>query len=213
MSTLLKAPIRAKRNNGKPTRWRMTEEEFDNWHDELVRGEWVNGEVITMSPANVEHLDLGAFIDRVMGLFVAEHNLGKVIPELQVRLNLGKKIVRRVPDVVFITRERLNILTATYAEGAPDLVIEIVSPDSTKRDWREKLQEYEAAGVREYWVVDPLSKQVEVYALSAKRYQVLPEKGGAVHSRVLPGFFLKQAWLFQDPRPNPRAVLKELGIR
>lgn len=73
--------------------------------------------------------------------------------------------------------------------------------------------EYETAGVQEYWVVDPMSRRFEGYVLDAKgRYELIDEKAGVVHSVVLTGFFLKPAWLWQEPLPNPFAILQELGI-
>ncbi|RME45672.1 MAG: Uma2 family endonuclease, partial [Caldilineae bacterium] len=89
----------------------------------------------------------------------------------------------------------------------------IVSPESVARDWREKYLEYEAAGVREYWVVDPMAERVEAYALSdEQRYTLLPEKEGRIESRLLPGFFLQPAWLWQETLPNPLEILKTLGV-
>ena len=95
----------------------------------------------------------------------------------------------------------------------PDLVIEIVSPDSESRDWREKYEEYERAGVREYWIIDPMSQYIEVYVLIRGKYRQLKEQDGKLVSRVLPGFFLKIEWLWRDPLPVELDVLRELGVK
>jgi Uma2 family endonuclease len=130
---------------------------------------------------------------------------------LQVRFASLRR--RRVPDLLFVSTERMGILKATEVDGAPDLIIEIVSPDSPARDWREKYLEYEAVGVREYWVIDPMSKRVEGYALGADgRYSLIEEKDGVVHSTVMTGFFLKPVWLWQEPLPNPLDILRELSV-
>jgi len=196
----------------KPPRLRMTEEEFVAWCDEDTKAEWVDGEVIVHSPANLKHVDLAGFLNFILRGFVTSHDLGVVYgPELQVRFASLRR--RRVPDLLFVSTERMNILKATEVDGAPDLIIEIVSPDSPARDWRDKYLEYEAVGVGEYWVVDPMSQRVESYALGADgRYSLIEEKDGLVPSTVLTGFFLKPAWLWQEPLPNPLDVLKELGV-
>ena len=195
-----------------PRRWRMTEEEFVAWCDEDTKAEWVGGEVIMHAPANVRHVDLAGFLNFILRGFVTSRNFGAVYgPELQVRLGSLRR--RRVPDLLFVSTERLHIITATEVEGAPDLVIEIVSPDSPARDWRDKYLEYEAASVREYWVIDPMAERVEAYALGADaRYTRLEEQDGAIHSTVLAGLSLKPAWLWQMPLPNPLEVLRELGV-
>jgi len=193
-------------------RLRMTEEEFVAWCDEDTKAEWVDGEVLVHSPANLQHVNLAGFLLIVVRLFATQRDLGVAYgPELQIRLSSLRR--RRVPDLLFIAKERMSILKATEVDGAPDLIIEIVSPDSPARDWREKYLEYEAVGVREYWVIDPMSQRVEGYALGADgRYSLIEEKDGLVPSTVLTGFFLKPVWLWQEPLPNPLDVLKELGV-
>jgi Uma2 family endonuclease len=100
-----------------------------------------------------------------------------------------------------------------HVEGAPDLIIEIVSPESEARDWREKYLEYQAAGVREYWVIDPMSGYLEAYALRQKRYRLIVEKSGKIHSTVLKGFYIRPAWLFGKKLSKVARALRELRVR
>ncbi len=96
------------------------------------------------------------------------------------------------------------------------------TPDSEARDWREKYLEYQAAGVREYWVIDPMSEHMEACALTgggpaktpaaASQYRRIGEKDGLIESTVLPGFRLRTAWLWPETRPKVPAALHELGL-
>ncbi len=189
----------------------MTEAEFVRWCDEDTRAEWVDGEVVVASPATVTHVRLAKFLLQLIDAFAVRHALGEVLgPELQVRL--GSPPRRRVPDLLFISSERLGILTPTHVEGAPDLAVEIVSSDSVARDWRDKYVEYEAAGVREYWVIDPMAQHMEAYALEpGQRYRQIPETEGTIYSTILPGFYVKPAWLWQNPLPRVSELMEELG--
>jgi Uma2 family endonuclease len=96
-------------------------------------------------------------------------------------------------------------------EGHPDLAIEIVSPDSVERDYEEKRQKYEEAGVPEYWIVDEVESKVTVLSLDRKgRYRQVRPKGGILYSKVLSGFWIKPQWLWQKPLPDVQEVLAEI---
>jgi Uma2 family endonuclease len=84
------------------------------------------------------------------------------------------------PDVLFIARARQSIIK-THIYGAPDLVMEVVSPDRPRRDYKDKKEQYEAHGVKEYWIVDPGRKRIEVWSLQADFYQL----AGAYSARQL----------------------------
>ncbi|HEY3319773.1 MAG TPA: Uma2 family endonuclease [Planctomycetota bacterium] len=194
---------------------RMTEDEFVAWCTGKTKAEWVDGEVIIMAPASGEHVDFAWFLMTIMREYAEEKDLGLVRgTEFFVRLRgVDGKIRRRIPDILFVAKSRLHILRPNHAEGAPDLVVEIVSKESTARDWRDKYLDYQAAGVREYWVVDPLSKKVEAYSLGRdKKYRLIVEQAGIIRSGILAGFFLKPAWLWPGRLPRARQVLRELGV-
>jgi Uma2 family endonuclease len=100
-----------------------------------------------------------------------------------------------------------------HIDGAPNLVIEFVSEECETRDWQEKFREYEAAGVEEYWVIDQMLKRMNFYVLGEdQKYVSLKADGGKLFSRVLPGFWLKPEWLWQQPLPNVIAIAREIGI-
>ena len=91
-------------------------------------------------------------------------------------------------------------MKGTYFEGAPDLVIEVSSPESAGRDRGEKFLEYEKARVREYWLIDPEREQVDVYRLEQLRYRPLQaEADGRFASSAVDGFRLDPVWVLRDP--------------
>lgn len=188
---------------------RMSEEEFVAWCGEDTRAEWVDGQVIIMSPASWIHVKLCQFLEGLLSGYVEERKLGEVAGrEFSVRLNPKR---RRLPDVLFIANERLDRLREKHLEGAPNLAIEVVSEDSVDRDWRDKYAEYRDTGVEEYWVVDPLYKRVEAYSLAPdKQYHPMVPAEGKIASVVVPGFYSRPEWLWQEPLPVVRLALNEL---
>jgi Uma2 family endonuclease len=190
---------------------RMTEAEFVAWCDSDTWAEWVDGEVIVMSPVNFEHADLHAFLLRLVGGFVEERELGRVVTEpFQIRFAELRR--RRSPDIIFISNRRLRLVKGAHFEGGPDLIVEIVSPESQSRDRREKYLEYEAAGVKEYWIVDPLSRVVEAHVRArGGKYRPLPEKNERIGSTVLKGFYLRPEWLWRERFPKVPALLREMA--
>jgi Uma2 family endonuclease len=199
----LKADITAK----------MTYQEFLAWCDEDTWAEWVDGEVIMLSPASYRHQDLADFLAMVMRIFAEARGLG-VVCSAPFQMKTGPELPGREPDLLFVAREHMQQLKETYLEGAADLVVEIVSPESVLRDRGTKFGEYEMGGVQEYWLIDPERRRADFYVLDAEGYfqRKPPEAQGIYHSQALPGFWLRVDWLWQQPLPQVLDVLRELGV-
>ncbi len=189
---------------------RMTYEEFLAWADEDTYAEWVNGEVTMVSPASKRHQEIADFLTAILRAHTEIHGLGVVLSApFQMRLATSG----REPDVLFVAKEHLDRLRETFLDGPADLVVEVVSPESAARDRGEKFYEYEAAGIREYWLVDPERETAEIYVLEDGRYRpAFVGREGRYESRVLPGFWLRIEWLWQDPLPALVKVLRDLGL-
>src|SRR5579862_7692454 len=125
---IIAAPQRTKRQGKAPLR--MTEEEFVNWCGDEQHGEWVDGEVIIMSPDSVQNLKLAGFLFAILDAFAANKNLGTVFSQ-RAQLRFAELRRRREPDVIFISRHREAIIKTNHFEGAPDLIVEIVSKESS----------------------------------------------------------------------------------
>jgi len=202
----------------------MTFEEFLDWVDEDTFAEWVDGEVILLT-TTAEHQIITKFLVIAMDQYAQIRDLGLVLfaPFL---IKLGPHLSGREPDVLFVAKENLHrlrgrgieesgdLLRGSRLEGPADLVVEVVSPESVSRDRRDKFAEYQQAGVREYWIVDPDTQTADFYQRDAGgAFQAVPPNADGVYqSAVLAGFWLNVAWLWQRPAPLLSTILKEWGL-
>lgn len=187
---------------------KMRVDEFLQWLDEDTHAEWVAGEVLLMSPVSFEHQDIARFLLRMLSEFVDTKGGGVVCyAPFQMRLANSS----RSPDILFVSNANLVRLKETYLDGAADLVVEVISPESRARDRGEKFYEYEEAGVREYWLIDPGRKQAEFYQMAEDGVYrtVLMASQGVYYSKVLEGLWLLVEWLWQQPKPLIVDILRQ----
>lgn len=202
----------AERLGGRPVPGvRMSERDFVDWSFNRFNAEWVDGEVILMAPANEEHESLDEWLGRLLGDFIEQRELGVLLRNMFVRFPRRRR--RRIPDLMFIAQANRSRIRPTFIDGPPDLVIEIVSPDSQNRDRREKYEDYQAGGVREYWIIDPLSRTLDAYTLRRRKYRPIDLKDGRLQSSVLADFYVRLSWLFGRQRPKVAQALKEMGVK
>jgi Uma2 family endonuclease len=188
---------------------RVSYEDFLEQADEDLYAEWVDGEVIPMSPASKQHQRLAGFLAALLTHFTEAHDLGEVYPA-PFQMKTGPDLPGREPDALFVSREHLDRLLPTHLSGPADLVVEIVSPDSRGRDRGDKYYEYEQGGVREYWLIDPIRRHAEFYRLGDDGlFQPMAVTGGVFHSSVLDGLWLRLEWLWEEPPPSLMTVLRE----
>ena len=188
-------------------------EEFLAWCDEDTWAEWVDGEVIMLSPASDRHQDLVRFLTAVLSVFTEVRGLGVIRPA-PFLMKTGPELPGREPDLLFVAVSHLDRLKETYLDGPADLVVEIVSPESRLRDRGEKFAEYELGGVPEYWLIDPEKERADFYVLDTEgRYQLGSlDAQGLYHSTAVPGFRLRVDWLWREPLPGVLEVVRELQI-
>lgn len=159
--------------------------------------ELIHGHLV-MSPAPTPHhqiIQANLFFE--LSRVVREGDRGRVVgPPLDVRLDDATVLQ---PDLVYLAAAHTDRIGEQAIEGAPDLVAEILSPATAHRDLTEKKRLYETHGVREYWVIDPDQRTVEVFANTEDGFQqrarVVEE--GTVASGVLDAFEIDLSDLFQ----------------
>ncbi|HEX6383128.1 MAG TPA: Uma2 family endonuclease [Anaerolineae bacterium] len=182
-----------------PVRLKMSYEEFLRWSDEDTHAEWVDGEVIVFMPPKLVHQITRNFLNRFLSLFVELFDLGQLLVA-PLEMKPTPTANSREPDILFIAQEHLHRLTEDRLAGPADLIVEIISDDSVRRDRDDKYKEYRDVGVREYWIVDPRpgKHRADFYRLDKQgEYQLFAtEENEKVASEVLSGFWLKPKWLW-----------------
>jgi Uma2 family endonuclease len=196
-----------------PERRQMSYEEYLKFAPDSRIVEWVNGEAVIHMPPALEHQDIVGFLDRLLSLFVHFFDLGiLILAPFEVRL--WPSGPAREPDLIFVAKQNLSKLIPERFQGGPDLLVEIISPSSVTEDRVRKFTEYEQAGVREYWLIDPRphQQQVDFYVLGADKvfHPVSLTGDGIYHSTVMSGFWLKTDWLWQTPLPNPQLIFAQI---
>lgn len=188
-----------------------TIEEFLAWEDDKW-AEWVDGKVIRMAAVTFGHQDIVGFLWALLSLYIEAHDLGW-ITTAPYAMHLPRRQRVREPDLLFVARERLERRKDLYLDGAADVAVEVVSPDSRTRDRVEKVADYEAEGVREYWLIDPRRRQMELRRLGEDgRYRLVEPEEGIFTSEAIPGFRLRIDWLWQQPKPKLLDAARELGL-
>ncbi|MFN7019571.1 MAG: Uma2 family endonuclease [Fimbriimonadales bacterium] len=197
-----------------PPQGKVSFEEFLEWLDEDTHAEWVDGEVILKTPVSVLHQDINSYLHALVSLWVAYHFQGSTYhPPLQVKFTLPSgKQVSREPDLVVILPGNSGQFQQHYFEGAPDLIVEILSPSNRNIDRLTKFEEYEAAGMPEYWLIDPDRQYAEFFQLDETGVYRVAFSGseGVYRSRVLAGLWLEVRWLWE--RPPVWDVLRQWGL-
>lgn len=160
-----------------PIRRKLTYEDYLLFPEDGNRHEILDGEhCVSPAPGPRHQIVVGELMGWLVP-FVRQRRLGRFLPApLDVLLD-RHDIVQ--PDLLFISTANLKILTEKNVQGAPDLVVEVLSDSTRKRDEGIKLERYELLGVQEYWVVDPKQEEARIYRRSGERLQQVAELSAA----------------------------------
>ena len=177
-------------------RWTLQELATELPESNLPPELW-DGELI-MSPApSFFHQEIVDRFHDQLKSWVRQRGLGKTATAPLDMVLTTRRVAQ--PDVMFVSSQRLNII-ADRIMGAADLVAEVISPESRRRDRFDKRDLYEQHGVREYWLIDPEARTVEVLFLKTGTYQLVGRwlPGQQAQSRLLKGFVVAVADLFGE---------------
>jgi Uma2 family endonuclease len=189
----------------------MSWEEFLEWSPSEGQSEWVDGKGIAYVSNSTLHGDMVVFFGQLLALYCRVFGLGRVYFE-NILLRLPSRPSGRMPDVMVVPHDRVR---EQFVEGAALFATEFVTEDSVHRDTVEKVAEFAGAGVPEYLWVEALPgrRDFRFHRLAAHGgYDVVESDAeGRYHSEALPGFWFRPEWFWQDPLPNPLAILRRIS--
>lgn len=182
---------------------------FYNEITEQVKAEFINGEIIVHSPVIKLHNDISSNAHRLIDAYVFEKDLGFVGVE-KILIQLTRNDYE--PDVCFFDKNKAKQFKDNQKFfPAPDLIVEVLSKSTERRDRGIKFKDYEAHGVTEYWMIDPKSKTIEQYILKNKQYELITKSNsGDIFSQAIKGLDFSVAALFSR-KENYALVKRILG--
>ncbi len=178
-------------------RTKLTVKDYMETPDD-VRCQLIDGELILAPSPTDKHQSISIGLSFALSQFVRRHRLG-VVRYAPLDVFLTANDVYQ-PDILFISNERRDIRTAANIQGAPDLVVEILSPSTERHDRGRKQETYGQLGVREYWIVDPQAETVEVLSSAGSGLTHTATYGfeDALVSPLLPGLSIDLAQVFAE---------------
>lgn len=161
---------------------RTMREVFDGLPEGTLAQLIENHLVMSPSPTTIHQKILNK-INVSLYNYLEEHPMGEVfIAPYDVHLD-EENVFQ--PDIIFISTENLSMIQKNGLYGAPDLVIELLSPSTSHYDLNQKKTVYERSGVQEYWIVEPKSKEVQGFYLNEDVFESFDKSTGEIHSRLL----------------------------
>jgi Uma2 family endonuclease len=188
----------------------LTVEEFYEHFGEDDDVELQDGVVIQKMAAQDPHEDRFRFLFVLIVLYSEKHDAGIVRgSRTPVRITSHRA---RLPDILFVQKTRLHIVGQKELTSAPDLVIEILSPNDTSTEVMQRQADYEQIGVKEFWLIDQPQEQVRAFHLDddTNRFTPTQLEANILRSKVIEGFWLRVDWLWQKPLPSVLETLKEI---
>jgi Uma2 family endonuclease len=141
------------------------------------RHELMDGSLVRINPPSIEHFLIAKFLEKILDIEIQRLNLPWLaLREVGVRTGVAKS---RLVDLCVVTKDQARELTGQSAvfQTPPVMVVEVVSPESVIRDYRYKRSEYAAAGISEYWIIDPIENKVTLLHLEEGFYEATPLTG------------------------------------
>jgi Uma2 family endonuclease len=180
-----------------PEQGDWTYEDYLKLPDDGRRYEIIEGVLYVTNAPNLDHQFTVMEIAFQLKRFVSASKLGYVLTA-PFEIHLSKRTRPVQPDVMFIRTERWPQPGTKFFDGAPDLIVEVLSGSTSRTDQFIKFNAYEQAGVSEYWIANPKTRSVQLFTLSGQEYALVGEFVGEemIQSQLLPGLQMVTRTLF-----------------
>lgn len=182
-----------------PISRRLSYEDYLLFPEDGLRHELIGGEHFVAPSPSRKHQRTVLRVGSLFESFLEANPYGEILLAPFDVVLTAHDVVQ--PDLLFISSERADICTEQGTGGAPDLVIEVLSPRTRKMDQTLKLDLYEREGVREYWLLDPDRKTARVYRRGGERFVPLPDlsaaAGALLETPLVPGLVIPLAKIFR----------------
>ena len=158
--------------------------------------ELFDGELVMTPSPNTRHQDIVGELYSQLKNYIRANSLGRLyVAPLDT---IFDQYTVLQPDILFVSRERVPEVVKERIEGAPDLVVEVLSPSTFHKDLRRKMHVYSHFGVQEYWIVDPEEETMELYQRVGQKLQLARRFASqeTFQSSLLPGFQLEVRSIF-----------------
>ncbi len=188
----------------------MTFDEFLRWEPEGGFTEWIDGLGVQYMSVTKHHQAVVQFLVVLLTVFVNIRKLGQVLTA-PYAMRAKPEGSAREPDLFFVSQARINLIHESHLEGPADLAIEVISDESVTRDRVEKFDEYQEAGIKEYWIIDPRPgrQRALFFVLNDGQFvPVKPDANGIYRSSVLVGLSLNIAWLWDESPDIPKILIE-----
>ncbi len=180
---------------------KFTHEDFLNFSDDGKRHEIIDGEHFVTPSPDTKHQAVSMNLAAILWTYLKEHPIGAVFAAPFDVVFSDLNVVE--PDLLYISRERAGVLTDQHVRGAPDLVVEILSPGTRKTDEVTKRKLYERFEVTEYWLFDPELDAMKIFRRIEGAFvrvaELSVEAGGVLTTPLLPDFAVPLAEIFASP--------------
>lgn len=177
----------------------LTYDDYLRLPNDGKRYEILEGEIFVSPSPVTKHQIISANLLSVLHQYVHRHKLGQVLAAPMDVVLSRTNVVQ--PDLLFVSNDRKKIITEKNIQGAPDLLVEILSETSAEQDRTAKKQIYARHGVKEYWLIDPDTETLEVYKLEAKtrtfQHTATYQSDEAFQSTLFPGLKIKLSELWE----------------